>query len=86
MQKPSSDDAYSAIQAHFTDAEVVEMTALCAVANKMDRIHNALRLPVEPAADLAALYRSTRVDPARLRAYLVAVVEAWPQQLPVPSG
>jgi AhpD family alkylhydroperoxidase len=79
------DDAFEALRAHFGDAEIVELTALCAVANKMDRIHNALRLPLEPAAEFEALHRSERVDPARLRDYLAAIASAWPQALPVPA-
>jgi alkylhydroperoxidase family enzyme len=79
------DEAFAALQAHFSDAEIVEMTALGAVACKMDRIHNALRLPLEPEAELAALQRSARIDPARLRAYLQAVVDAWPERMPAPA-
>ena len=75
------DEAFEELQRHFDDDAIVELTALCTVSTKMDRIHNALRLPLESAAEFAALHRSERIDPGRLRNYLRAIVDAWPQSL-----
>ena len=77
-------DIYEAVRQDFTDAEIVELTGLCALANKLDRIENALRVPVEQQAAIEALYRSPRLDPARLKSYLAEVVANWPRDFPIP--
>lgn len=72
------DEVFQKLRTHFDDDAIVELTALCTVSTKMDRIHNALRLPLEGAAEFAALHGSERIDPKHLRNYLQAVVDAWP--------
>jgi len=78
------DDVYQQIRSSFDDAEIVELTGLCAVANKLDRLQNALRIPLEDHAELDAHYRLPRLDPARLKAYLTEIVRNWPREFPVP--
>ena len=80
------DEVFGALRAHFGDAEIVELTALCALSSKLDRIHNALRLPLEAPEEFAALHRTESLDPARLRNYLKAIVDHWPAKLPAPAG
>ncbi len=70
------------LKKYFNDAEVVEMTALCAIASNADLFYNALRVPVESAAELAALYPSVAGDAARLRRYIEQVVADWPAEFP----
>jgi len=73
---------FKELQRHFKDAEVVEMTALCAVTNNADLIYNALRVPVESAAELDALYPTVVADPNRLKCYLERIVADWPVNFP----
>ena len=73
---------FNELKKHFNHAEVVEMTAMCAITNNADLIYNALRVPIEPAAELAALYPSVTGDPARLRRYLEQMVADWPAVFP----
>jgi len=40
-------------------------------------------VPLEPAAELAALYPAVVAEPARLRRYLETVVADWPSMMPV---
>lgn len=77
-------DVYEAVRRHFSDAGIVELTGLCALSNKVDRIENALRVPLEDPAAVAALYRSPRLDPERLKSYLAEIVANWPREFPVP--
>ena len=79
------DPVFAELKRHYSDAQIVELTALCASTNMVNRIHNALRVPVEAAEDIVALYRASRIDAARLKAYLESVVADWPQTLPVPD-
>ena len=76
------DTVFNELKKHFNHAEVVEMTALCAVTNNLDLIYNALRVPVESTSEIAALYKTVAGDPARLEKYLEQVVADWPQELP----
>lgn len=71
------------LEKHFTHAEVVEMTALCAIASNADLIYNALRIPLEASDELAIMYSVVGVDPGRLRSYLEAVVSDWPAVMPL---
>lgn len=70
------------LKKHFNDAEVVELTALCAFICDADLIYNALRVPVEPAVELAAMYSSVAVEPARLKRYVEQVLAGWPSVFP----
>jgi alkylhydroperoxidase family enzyme len=78
------DKVIAVLKQHLSDAQVVELTALCAVCSNADLIHNALRIPVERGDDVERLNRLVQIDPARLKAYLQSVTAAWPQVFPVP--
>ena len=73
---------FGELKKHFNHAEIVEMTALCAIASNADLIYNALRVPLEPAAELAALYPAVVAEPARLYHYLETVITDWPTVFP----
>lgn len=81
----ADDNAFADLRAHFTEAEIVELTGACALANNFDRLHNALRIPVEAAPVVAALNEAPSVDSIALRQYLTAVVQRWPAVLPSPT-
>jgi alkylhydroperoxidase family enzyme len=78
------DDLFSELRRHFADAQVVELTALCAMANMTDRIHNALRVPPEPEEEIAALNRPAAISAAGVKAYLEQVLADWPDRFPMP--
>jgi alkylhydroperoxidase family enzyme len=73
---------FNGLKSHFKDAEVVEMTALCALASNADLLYNALRVPLEPPTHLLTLYRSVAADPKKLKAYVEQVVADWPAVIP----
>lgn len=74
--------AFAALRHHLNHAQAVELTALCAFTSMTALFANALRLPVEPASTLAALYRSPAVDHRRIKAYLEVVLAHWPAAFP----
>ena len=76
------DTVFVELEKHFNHAEVVEMTALCAIASNADLIYNALRVPLEAPEELAVMYPVVGVDPERLRCYLETVVSDWPEVMP----
>ena len=79
------DDVFSTLKAHFDDAQIIELTGLCAVSNMVDLIQNALRVPLESAAEIAAMNREVRLDPQRVKRYLERLLENWPGEFPVPA-
>ena len=80
------DAVFEDLRRHFNDAEIVELTGLCAETNMVNRFCNALRVPVELADELSALYGASRIEPARLMSYLESVLADWPRVLPVPDA
>ncbi len=77
-------DVYERVRGNFSDAGIVELTGLCAISSKVDRIQNALRIPIETDVELEAFHRSPCLDPARLKQYLMEIVETWPREFPLP--
>jgi len=80
------DDIFAALKAHYSDAEIVELTGLCAMSSQIDLIQNALRVPLESDAEIEQINRYTRLDPQRLRAYLERLLADWPSEFPVLTG
>jgi len=76
------EDIFDELKIHFSVAEIVELTGTCAMANRLDLVHNALRVPLESPEQIEALNRSVRLDPARIKAYLQTLLADWPQQFP----
>jgi alkylhydroperoxidase family enzyme len=79
------DDVFDNLKQLFSDAEIVELTALCAVCSNADLVYNALRLPVEPEDELTRVNRSIALPPERLEAYVQTVLRDWPETFPVPA-
>ena len=78
------DDVFDELKRHFDDAEAIELTGLCAVSNMVDLIQNALRVPLESDAEIDAMNREPRLDPARVKHYLEALLAEWPEEFPTP--
>jgi alkylhydroperoxidase family enzyme len=74
------EDVFDELKRHFSVAEIVELTGTCAMANRLDLVHNALHVPLESPDEIVALNRSVRLDPARIRGYLQSLLADWPQQ------
>ena len=81
-----NDAVFDELQRHFNAPGVVELTSLCAVCSNADLIHNALRVPLEAAADIEALNSSPRIDPERIKTYIETVLADWPAAFPIPDA
>jgi alkylhydroperoxidase family enzyme len=79
------DDVFDDLKQVFSDAEIVELTALCAVCSNADLVYNALRIPVEPEDELMRVNRSTALPPERLKTYVESVLRDWPATFPIPA-
>jgi alkylhydroperoxidase family enzyme len=79
------DDVFDDLKALFSDAEIVELTALCAVCSNADLVYNALRLPLEPEDELTRVTSSTALPPERLKTYVETILRDWPATFPFPA-
>jgi alkylhydroperoxidase family enzyme len=75
---------FDTLKQHCSEAEIVELTGVCAVASEIDLMQNALRVPLESPAEIAAINRDIRLDPARLKGYLETLLANWPDVFPEP--
>ncbi len=80
------DDLFAALKPHFSTAEMVELTGLCAFACRMDLLHNALRVPLESESEIAAINCSVRLAPAQLKSYVDTLYSGWPDRFPASAA
>ncbi|MEQ1773454.1 MAG: carboxymuconolactone decarboxylase family protein [Burkholderiales bacterium] len=73
---------FNELTRHFSEAEVVELTGLCAICSNADLVYNALRVPLEPASKVASLNNEVAIDATRIKVYLQTVLADWPQEWP----
>jgi alkylhydroperoxidase family enzyme len=73
---------FDELRQYFTDAQVVELTGLVAIASNADLVYNALRVPLETGAEIRALNAAVAIDAGCIRTYLQSVLAAWPEQWP----
>lgn len=81
-----NDVVFDELKRHFDDAEVVELTGLCAISSYADLFYNALRVPLEAPAEIEALSGAIGIDPERVRTYLQTLLADWPGEFPVPDA
>lgn len=77
---------FDEVRQSFSDAELMELSALCALANMMDLVRNALAIPPESPAEIAALYGTTRTEQSRIKRYFETLVAQWPREVPPSRG
>jgi hypothetical protein len=80
------DDVAAEVKRHFSDAEFVELTAVCGLFGQSNRFQDSMRLPIEAQHDVDKIRTSVRVDPARLRSYLEQMIASWPDAFPPASA
>lgn len=76
------DDVFEQVAAVFEDAEIVELTMLCAFRNMRNRFHDTLDIDIDPPAGAARVASGLQVAPDNLRAYLQALLDNWPDEFP----
>ena len=78
------DDVAEEVQAHFPDAEFVELTFVISYFNMRNRYHDSLRLPNDEESVVEDVGR-LRPAPEKLRAFLQDILDAWPDVFPEPN-
>jgi alkylhydroperoxidase family enzyme len=77
------DDVFAIVAKEFNEAELVELTLVCAFRNFRNLFNDALKMDLDaPSFEKG---RAAKVDPSGLKKYLERLVENWPETMPVPA-
>jgi len=76
-------DAYEQVKAQFSDAEMVELTLICAVFNMINRINDSLAIDIEVQPEIDRIKGSLVLDPQRVGTYLHWLADHWPSDFDV---
>ena len=71
-------DVYERVKAQFSDAEIVELTLVCAMFNMINRINDSLEIEIEEQPEIDRIQGSLVLDPERIRTYLHWLADHWP--------
>ena len=76
------DDVFNTVAAVFSEAEIVELTTMCAFRNMRNRMHDSLHLDPDPPAGADAVGAGSQVNPDALKQYLQHLLDNWPDEFP----
>ncbi len=73
------DDVYEQVKAQFSDAEIVELTLICAMFNMINRVNDALDITIEEQPEIDKIQGSLVLDPQKMSDYLHWLADNWLQ-------
>lgn len=73
-------DVYEQVKALFSDAEIVELTLVCAMFNMINRINDSLEIDIEVQSEVDKIKRTLVLDPERIGTYLHWLADHWPSE------
>jgi len=73
------------VRAHFSDAEMVELTLISGMFNMFNRFMDCMGVPMDTQKDIDSIQDSLHLDSANVKAYFEHVVENWPDDIPGPN-
>tara|TARA_A100001037_G_scaffold128412_1_gene116296 strand:+ start:590 stop:970 length:381 start_codon:yes stop_codon:yes gene_type:complete len=76
------EDVFRQVSKVFSEAEIVELTTVCAFRNMRNRMHDSLHLDPDPTAGANAVGAGSQVSSDALRAYLQHLLDNWPDEFP----
>ena len=82
----SRDDVFEEVHKRYSDAEVVDLTLICAYFNMNNRVQDSLRIPIEEQSEVNKIKKSVRTNTGALKAYLETVIRDWPDEFPEPDS
>ena len=71
-------DVYERVKAQFSDAEIVELTLVCAMFNMINRINDSLAIEIEAQPEIDKIKGTLVLDPERIATYLHWLADHWP--------
>lgn len=76
------DDVFQQVRSNFSEAEIVELTLLCAFRNMRNRLHDSLLLDLDDPVHAKMQKSDSKINPDRLRDYVNVVADNWPVSFP----
>ena len=73
-------DVYERVKAQFSDAEIVELTLVCAMFNMINRINDSLAIEIEAQPEIDKIKGTLVLDPQRIETYLHWLADHWPSE------
>lgn len=73
-------DVYDQVKAQFSNAEIVELTLVCALFNMINRINDSLEIDIEVQSEVDKIKRTLVLDPQRIGTYLHWLADHWPSE------
>ncbi len=73
-------DVYEQVKAQFNDAEIVELTLVCAMFNMINRINDSLAIEIEAQPEIDKIKGTLVLDPERIGTYLHWLADHWPSE------
>lgn len=70
-------DVYERVKAQFSDAEIVELTLICAMFNMINRVNDSLDITLEEQPEIDKIQSSLVLDPERMSTYLHWLADHW---------
>lgn len=70
-------DVYERVKAQFSDAEIVELTLICAMFNMINRVNDSLDITLEEQPEIDKIQSSLVLDPERMSTYLHWLADNW---------
>ena len=79
------DDVFEQVAKHFDERELFELTLVTASFNSTNRVHDSLRLELEPQDNIDKIRSTARGNPDLLKAQIQAILDNWPDAFPEPN-
>ena len=73
-------DVYERVKALFNDAEIVELTLICAMFNMINRINDSLEIEIEAQPEIDKIKGTLVIDPERIGTSLRWLADHWPSE------
>lgn len=81
-----NEELFAKVREHFSSAEIVELTFVCAMFNMINRLNDTLALTIEDQAEVDRIQGTLKADPARMGEYLRWLADYWPEDFEVLKG
>ena len=70
----------------FSEEEIIELTLMSGYFNLFNRLTDSLKIPVEDQDEVDKIKRSVHLDSEKVKTYLQAMLDNWPESAPTPSS
>ena len=74
------EDVYAQLKELFSNAEIIEISLICAMFNMINRLNDSLDLTIEDQPEIDKIKGSLHIDPKNIKTYLHWLADQWPEE------